>query len=234
MSTQKQFTGFPPEGIQFLRDLSENNNKGWFEKNKQTYTDAVKNPALALVADLGEQLAAAFPPISYDTRTNGGSMMRIYRDTRFSADKSPYKTNVAMMFTPRGYKRMEAPGFGLQITPEQVDLVTGMFEFNKAQLVLYREAVDRDESGQALEIAIQNVLSKGAYRLGEQDLKRVPRDYDANHPHAELLKYKGLSVFSPSITLDIVHSDEFIDAMMIHFRNMSPIWQWLMEALNLN
>src|ERR1700754_1232645 len=94
------FTGFPIQGVTFLRDLRDNNNKAWFEEHKPTYLEVVQQPAIALVASLGQQLQSKFPDIEYDTRTNGsGSLLRPYRDTRFSADKTPYKTNVAMIFT---------------------------------------------------------------------------------------------------------------------------------------
>lgn len=234
MSRNETFTGFPEAGVQFLRDLAENNEKSWFEANKQTYLDAVQQPAKSLVATLGECLQAEFPPTSYDTRTNGGSLMRIYRDTRFSADKTPYKTNVAMMFTPDGYKRMEAPAFGLQLTLQQVELVAGMFSFTKPQLERYREAVADEVSGQLLIAAVQRVESSGAYPLGGQELKRVPRGYDNDHPRAEWLKFKGLHVYSPAIALEVVYSAALVDTVMAHFRNMAPVWQWLMTVFDIS
>jgi uncharacterized protein (TIGR02453 family) len=233
MSNSQPFTGFPREGVQFLRDLGENNEKSWFEANKQTYIDCVQQPAKALVIALGERLQAEFPPVSYDTRTNGGSMMRIYRDTRFSADKSPYKTNIAMMFTPAGYKRMEAPGFGLQLTPHEVGLVAGMFSFGKGQLERYREAVNDDKTGSALEEAVTQVQAAGEYTPGGKELKRVPRGYDADHPRGEWLKFKGLHVYSPTIALEVAYSAVLVDEVMVHFRNMAPLWRWLMTVFEI-
>jgi uncharacterized protein (TIGR02453 family) len=227
----EEFQGFPLEGIQFLRDLEQNNNKEWFEANRLMYRKAVQEPALSLVETLGQQLQAEYPGISYDTRANGGSLMRIYRDTRFSADKAPYKTNVAMMFTLEGYKRMEAPGFGLQITPQQVELVAGMFAFSKPQLEAYREGVVEKKSGTALLAAVEQIHSAGAYTFSEPSLKRVPRGYDVEHPRADWLKHKGLSVFSPPIPLEVVYTPNLISTAMIHFRNMAPIQQWLVRVL---
>ena len=94
-----EFNGFPAEGIAFLRQLRENNNKEWWDANKETYVTQVQEPALALVASVGEKLKTINENIHYDLRTNGsGSLMRPYRDTRFSKDKTPYKTNVAAMW----------------------------------------------------------------------------------------------------------------------------------------
>ncbi len=130
MKAMMPFQGFPAEGLRFLRDLAENNNKPWFEANKELYLAAIQTPAVALVAALGERLHERFPDIRYDARTNGsGSLMRIYRDTRFSADKSPYKTNVAMMFTSGQAGKLAMPGCGLQLTPERVKLIAGVFAF---------------------------------------------------------------------------------------------------------
>lgn len=225
------FVGFPVEGVKFLRDLRDNNNKEWFEAHKSTYRDAVQMPAQALVVALGERLRAEFPRIRYDARTNGGSLTRIYRDIRFSADKTPYKTNIAMMFAPEGYKRMGAPGFGLQITPEQVELVTGMFSFSKPQLEQYRQAVADESQGKALIAAVAQAEAAGDYPIGGKELKRVPRGYDSDHPRAEWLKYKGLHAFSPPISLEIAYTSALIDAAMGHFKNTAPIYDWLMAVL---
>lgn len=247
--TMAQFSGFPAEGFQFLRELGENNNKPWFEANKDRYRDSVQTPAIALVEELGSCLAAEFPPVSYDTRTNGGSLMRIYRDTRFSADKRPYKTTVAMMFVPPGSKKMAAPGFGLQITPEYAELVAGQFAFQPEQLERYRQAVLADGPGRALEEAAAAVRAAGDapaaggapggaatsseeapnYPLGEPDLKGVPRGFDADHPRARWLRYKGLPVFAPTIPPEVVSSPALVETVMGHFRAMAPIWRWLME-----
>lgn len=236
-----------------MRDLAQNNNREWFEAHTATYREAVQAPAMALVATLGRALAAEFPPIGYDTRANGGSLMRIHRDTRFSADKTPYKSNIAMMFAPAGRKRMEAPGFGMQITLDQIDLVAGQFAFGPQQLDRYRAAVVAEEPGRALEAAVARVLESdpsavpgglaegvsgrgtagagdgAAYRLGEPDLKRAPRGFDPDHPRATWLRYKGLPVFSPPLPLPLARTPQLVDAVMAHFRAMAPVWFWLTE-----
>jgi uncharacterized protein (TIGR02453 family) len=227
-----EFKGFPGEGIQFLRDLGQNNIKTWFEAHKQTYLDVVQAPALALVVALGERLQARFPDVHYDTRTNGsGSLMRIYRDTRFSADKSPYKTNIAMVFASGTGKKMEAPGFGLQITPENVGLVAGMFGFPKPLLETYRQAVLDDKRGQALDEAAEAVRRAGNYTIEGEEYKRVPSGYDADHPRANWLKFTGLYAFAPEISLEVAQTPALVDAAMTHFVNMAPIQRWLAQAL---
>jgi uncharacterized protein (TIGR02453 family) len=226
------FAGFPAEGLQFLRDLAANNERAWFETHKATYLRYVQAPAVALVVALGERLQATFPAIGYDPRTNGaGSLMRIHRDTRFSADKSPYKTNVAMMFAPYGEAKLAAPGFGLQITQEQVELVAGIFAFEPSALAAYRAAVLDEERGPDLERAAATVRAAGDYRIAGVGYKRVPAGLPADHPRAEWLLYKGLHVFAPPLAREVVQTPGLVDQALEHFVAMAPLQQWLARAL---
>jgi uncharacterized protein (TIGR02453 family) len=227
--------GFPRDGIDFLRELRENNNKAWFEANRERFSESVQEPARALVRALGKRLEAAYPPTAYDDRKSGGSLMRIHRDVRFSRDKSPYKTNMAMMFAPKGGKRMEAPGFGLQITPEDAGFIAGMFSFPDDLLDRFREALEEGQRRAELESIVTDIIGKldddggyGAYRLGEPDLKRLPRGYPADHQAARWLRYKGLVMYAPEMSIDVLCSPGFIESCMVRFDRMAPLWKWLM------
>jgi uncharacterized protein (TIGR02453 family) len=225
------FTGFPAQGVQFLRDLRDNNNKEWFEEHKSSYVELVQQPAIALVAALGQQLQSKFPDIQYDTRTNGsGSLLRPYRDTRFSADKTPYKTNVAMIFTPAGQKKMETPGFGLQISPEEVEVMTGIFQFTKPQLEAYRAAVLDERLGRTLQETVRDFPGKG-YRLDGKTYKRVPTGFDAGHPRAEWLKFSGLYAYPAPLSLELAEGPELVTSLMMHFEHMAPLREWLKQVL---
>ncbi len=228
MTFAHHFKGYPAEAIQFLRDLSANNNKDWFEANKATFIESVQKPALALVVALGEGLQAKFPAIQFDTRINGGgSLMRMYRDTRFSTDKSPYKTNVAMMFNAGTGKKMESPGFGLQLTPDNFEIVTGIFTFPRPMLEVFRQAVLDEKRGEALDFAVKAVKNSGDYTIEGAHYKRVPSGHDATHPRAEWLKYTGLWAQPPAIALDVAQTPELVNVCLEHFQNMSPLWVWL-------
>ena len=107
----QSFSGFPEEAARFLTQLSENNNRDWFNARKQVYANTIVTPAIAFVEAMGERLKYLSPHIQYDTRTNGqGSLMRIYRDIRFSKDKSPYKTWIGIRFWEGAGKKSELPG----------------------------------------------------------------------------------------------------------------------------
>jgi uncharacterized protein (TIGR02453 family) len=157
--------------------------------------------------------------------------MRIHRDVRFSPDKSPYKTNVAMIFSPGTGKKMEGPGFGLQITPHQVDLMAGVFTFSKEMLERYRAAVLNEKLGKALDAAAAKVRAAGAYTIAGDTYKRVPTGFAADHPRAGWLKHTGLHAYAPTIPLDVAATPALIDAAMAHFVAMSPLYRWLRELM---
>ena len=225
------FDGFPMDGLRFLHGLSENNDKAWFDANKERYITGIVAHVPAFVAALGERLQAEISPgITYDTRTNGaGSMMRIYRDIRFSKDKTPYKTNVAFIFWEGPRKKMENPSFGFQFGAFGAGLFGGVWGFPKDMLAAYREAVVDERTGPELEAAIEAVRAAG-YEVSGDRYKRVPRGYDAEHPRAELLKYKGLHASAPQFDVELVTTPELVDVCFEHCKNMAPIQQWLVRV----
>lgn len=226
-----QFTGFPGAGLQFLQDLGHNNNKQWFEANKQIYQNKLLAPAQAFVLLLGEKLQSISPGIRYDTSTNGsGTLMRIYRDTRFSKDKTPYKTNISGLFWEGAGKKTEHPAFGFQLTAERIGLMTGIFGFPKPMLAAYREAVLDENSGTQLQDAITAVTQNGQYVVLGEHYKRVPKGFDPEHPRAELLRYNGLYAHPVQVKADLT-SPNLVDICLTHFQKMAPIHQWL---LNIN
>ena len=228
-----KFTGIPATGLNFLKDLAENNNREWFEANKHIYQDHLQAPTLAFIVELGERLKAISEDIHYDTRTNGsGSLMRIYRDTRFSKDKTPYKTNITLMFWEGDGKKTENPGFGLRYDLDGAGLMVGMHGFPKPTLSAYREAVLDDQLGEELVAAVEKVKKAGDYTIGGEHYKRVPRDLPADHERADWLRYAGLYAYSPQITVDDLTSSRLVDKCFAQFEKMAPIQRWLVNALN--
>lgn len=229
--TATTFTGFPEEGLQFLAALGQNNNRDWFNARKQTYTDTIVGPALTFIEALGERLQYISPHIQYDTRTNGaGSLMRIYRDTRFSADKSPYKTWVGIRFWEGGGKASQNPGFFFGFDASGGGLHVGMHGFDKAMLAAYRAAVADDEMGSALEVALNSVRAAGDYELNGEHYKRVPRGFDPGHPRAKLLRYNTLYVSSPGIPPAELASPGLVDIVMDYCQGAAPVQKWLVKV----
>ncbi len=228
MSSIPPFSGFPPQGLQFWADLVHNNNREWFAEHKQTYLDHVVAPTRSFVQELGSRLQLISPGIQADTRTNGsGSMMRIYRDIRFSKDKTPYKTWMGVVFWEGSGKKTESPSFYFELNAQGARYHFGAYVFPKPILAAYREAVD-GEAGEKLTDVLAQVRGAG-YEIGGDKYKRVPRGYDKDHPHADLLLYKGLHASSPPITLEQLATPDLIDICFDHSQKMAPLHQWMVK-----
>lgn len=232
MSQGPDFSGFPQQGLRFLRELEANNNREWFQAHKDEYRNHVLAPAQDLVFSLGERLKAISPGIVYDSAANGsGSILRIYRDLRFSADKTPYNTNVRLVFWEGRRKKMENPSFFVCIGPDGVGVYAGIHVFQKPVLAAYRDAVVDDQLGADLEAAIAVVKGAGDYRVGGEHYTRVPRGYESGHPRADLLRYNGLWAHTTaSVDPAVITSPELVEVCLGHCRNMAPLHHWLVRA----
>ena len=228
MSEIVPFDGFPEEGLQYLRDIEVNNNKEWFQENRGTYDAALMAPAQDFVAALGSRLQEIEPAIVFDTRTDGrGVLMRFYRDTRFSKDKSPYKTNIAGMFTDGQGKKTERPAYGFHMGADSIELMAGMFKFSKPQLAAYREAVADEQSGEELVEILRALGEAGEYHLSGEQYKRVPAGFEADHPRADLLRYAGFYAYPTAVEGTYLTSPELVDICMDHFSEMAAVYNWL-------
>lgn len=234
MSEEKLLTAFPGAGLTFLQELSENNNREWFNANKKRYENDLRAPAIDLVIALGTALQEHFPSVTYDTAVNGsGSLMRIYRDIRFSKDKTPYKDRIAMGFPEGRGKKMKASSFGIQISATEAGLMAGIFAFDKEQLTQYRDALVNARLGHELVEAINQVKSAGDYEISGAHYKRTPRGYELpGDERDEYLLYNGLWASYPTISHDVVTSESFVDVIIEHFVNMSPIQQCLVKVFS--
>ncbi len=231
MNNGESFVGFPEAGLRFLAELSANNRREWFNERKHIYKEQVEASAILFVTALGERLQSVHPRVAFDTRTNGaGSLLRIYRDTRFSKDKTPYNTHVRMVFWEGPSKKESHSGFFIGIGPGGVGLYVGTHGFDKPQLERYRMAVGDDALGSELERAIESIRSGGVYELGGSHYKRVPRGFDADHPRAELLKHNSLYAYAHELTTDHMSDPKLVDFVFKHCVALSPIHRWLVEV----
>ena len=164
------FRGWPSEALEFYEGLEADNSKTYWMAHKDVYESLVRAPMAALLEDLEPE----FGP---------GRIFRPYRDVRFSADKSPYKTAIAARLERGGYVHLSAKGLAAG---------SGMYHMERDQLERYRSAVADDGSGRALERLIARAASEGIDITGHERLKRTPRGYPADHPRADLLRNKGL------------------------------------------
>jgi uncharacterized protein (TIGR02453 family) len=188
-------------------------------------------PTKEFVIELGDRLKTITPGITFDIRTNGNwSIMRIYRDLRFSKDKSPYNTRIRLIFWVRSGKKMESPGLFIVIDPAGAAVYAGMHEFPKPALTVYRDAVVDNKLGTELETVLDTV-KKAGYETGSEHYKRVLRGYDQEHQRAGLLRYNGLWALSPLISPDVIQTPKLIDACFDRCQNMMPLMDWLTKVL---
>ena len=224
--THPPFTGYTQDALTFLEELDTNNNRDWFEANRQRYDKHLVEPTLSLIQTVGEALQEEIPEIKFDTAKNGrGSLARIYRDIRFSKDKTPYNTYIRAHWWIGG-KRKDSPGFGLRFDHQEVGIIAGMYGFDKTMLQAYRVGVADDKLGRQLEKAIASVDSEDIEIHGKH-YKRVPREFDADHPRAELLKHNSLYAVVSGLDANQVKDALFADYCVEQFLKMAPVLNWL-------
>ncbi len=223
------FEGFPKDAVKFLKQLGKNNNRDWFAKNKPRYEELVLNPALELVTDIQGPLKKVTPHFLAVPKKSGGSLMRIYRDTRFSKDKTPYKTNVGIHFRHEAGKNVHAPGFYFHIDPKEIFVGAGIWHPDNPTLTQIRTLIDDDPK--RWKRTINNKSFKSTFELHGTSLKRPPRGFDENHPLINDLKRKdhiGLVQLTEKDILD----KKLIDKLVSHFKTAKPYVRFLCDAIH--
>ena len=221
------FTGFEPAAIQFLADLAEHNDRAWFQPRKADYERLLKDPLERLVAALAERFEARGLPLRADSKR---SIFRIYRDTRFSKDKSPYKTNMGASFP---WVEAAAPddvahgnGAYFHFQPGEMYAGGGMWMPDKARLDALRRTVLEDPD--AVRAALEDpgfAAVFGSARTHEE-LKRVPPGYPADHPMANIFRWKDL-VFSRRLADEEVLSPALPDTLVDTYAAAIPVFRLL-------
>ncbi|MGD2042213.1 MAG: DUF2461 domain-containing protein [Acidimicrobiia bacterium] len=223
---------FTPAVFKFLRELEENNNKEWWEDNKNRYIETIREPALDFIEDFAGRLKAISPHFIGDPRTNGGSLMRPYRDVRFSKDKTPYKTNVGIQFRHERGKDVHAPGFYLHLEPGENFLGAGMWSPETKIARIIRQAINDDPDGwrdAAHSGSFQRSWSIGGHSDDER-LKRVPNELDPDHPYPDDLRLKSFTA-GAKVTQKMVTSADFDDELVKQFNVAAPYTRFLCEAI---
>ncbi len=180
------FVGFPAEGIEFLKKLKKNNNRDWFSRHKSEYEDFVKLPMQSMIAALKGPMEKVAPEFDVNPKR---SMFRIYRDTRFSNDKTPYKTHVAAVFHLRGHWE-ESAGYYVHIEPGGIYAGGGIYMPDGDQLKKIRRAIS-DRAEEFSSVVESRKFKRLFGELEGSKLQRAPLGYPPDHPMIEWLKYKS-------------------------------------------
>ncbi|MEX1140088.1 MAG: DUF2461 domain-containing protein [Bacteroidota bacterium] len=221
------FDGFPKRGLTFLRQLKRNNRRDWFEKHKDEYEAFVKLPMQTLIAALQPHFLSFAPEFEVNPKR---SIFRIYRDVRFSKDKKPYKTHVAAHFVLRGKpKGIEGSGYYLHIEPGEVFLGGGIYMPDGDQLKKIRKGIV-GKPDEFLSIVKDPILKRTFGKLDGEQLRRVPRGYEPEHPMADWLRFKQFFVGS-SFAVSKCHSPKFVSEVAKAFELATPLIRFLNKAV---
>lgn len=216
----------------FLRDLAANNDRDWFKANKARYEAEVKAPLLSFINAFAPKLEKLGPCFVADSRPSGGSMFRIYRDTRFSKDKSPYKTHAAVHFRHRAGKDVHAPGFYLHLEPDNVFMGAGLWRPEPKVATAIRDGIL--EHPEAWKKATRRKAFTDRFELSGESLKRKPKNVeDDDHPWMEDLKRKdfiAVQNFEPGAALE----GSFLATFSASCKTAAPFMRFLTDAIGLD
>jgi len=215
---------FPPDLFDFLRDLAENNDRDWFKAHKARYDASVKEPALAFIRAFAPILEEISPHFRADARAVGGSLFRIQRDTRFSKDKRPYKSNTGLHFRHGAGKDVHAPGFYLHLAPDEIFAGVGIWHPPTPTLTKIRNKIVAEGDRWTA------MLGEQGYSLGGDSLKRAPKGFAPDHPMIEDLRRKDFIV-GFELTEDAAETSGFMDVFADRSRQGAPLVEFLCEAV---
>ena len=220
------FPGFPPEALQFFRGLARHNNREWFQPRKMLFEEKVKQPMRALVEALNGELRKFAPAYVSDPDK---AVYRIYRDTRFSKDKTPYKSHIAASFDRRGGNGHGDAGYYVAISQKEAAIGGGIYMPDPAALLAIRNHIAEHHA------ELRRLLKARAVKelLGEMQgerLSRVPKGFCSEHPSADLLRFKQFFLYV-ELPPELATTPEFFGEIVKRFRAMRPFLDFLSAPL---
>ena len=222
--TTTTFAGMPDEGLAFLEDLEERNTKEFFDANKGVFKEQVQAPFAALVEAAAARLRRSVPGIGQP------KVFRIYRDLRFSKDKTPYKTSLSASIPSRPAEEGDGPGVGtgfyVNVGPAGLYTASGLYHPGRPELERVRAAVADPATGPELEAVLRKAAGKGLEPYLDP-LQRMPRPWTADHPRADLLKARSLVLNRQHDRAPWLRQRELLDHLLADWKAMIPFNRWL-------
>ena len=217
---------FGPEALKFLRALKRNNRRDWFQPRKDDYERLVRTPMVAIVERLAGDMRAMAPEIVVDPKR---AVFRIYRDTRFSSDKTPYKTHIAASFPWRGAARHQGAGLYFHVSPTEVWIGGGLYAPETAQLQAVREHLAANLRRWT------TIVESGSFKrivgtVEGEKLQRVPRGFPRDHEAAQWLRFRQF-LAGRDVKPTLVTTSRFYPAIVETFRVVAPLIRFLNEPL---
>lgn len=213
----RMFDGFPKAGLTFLAQLARNNDREWFNARKEVFEREVKAPMFELVAAVNDALQSFAPEYVNEPKK---AIARLHRDTRFSKDKSPYRTEMSAVFPFRGAEKETAAGYWFSVSPKGVDLIAGSYMPGTEQLANVRAYLDEHHAA-FRKLTSAAPLKKAFGDLRGERLQRVPRGFDPDHPAADLLRLKQY-YFQASMPATLATSRSLPKELANRFKAAAP------------
>ncbi|HTO56928.1 MAG TPA: DUF2461 domain-containing protein [Pseudomonadales bacterium] len=214
--------------VGFLDELAQNNERDWFAQNRDRYERLVREPALDFISAMGPHLDKFAPQFDAIPKKMGGSLMRVFRDTRFARNKTPYKTNVGIQFRHTQAKDVHSPGYYLHIEPGRHFLGVGMWHPEPDALAAIRTAIV--ERPKAWKSARDDAAFARTYSLDGAALKRPPRGFPADHPFVEDLKRTDFLGGCTLTDADLFRGD-CVGRIAKRFEAATPLMKFLCRAV---
>lgn len=222
------FKGFPKSGLDFLKRLKRNNTREWFHRHKEEYEENVRFPMQCLIASLREQLREEIPELDFNPKR---SIFRIYRDVRFSKNKTPYKTHIAASFELKGKKKSyDTPGLYVHIEPAAIFVGGGMYMPAGEQLKAIRNSIVAQPEEFLAVVESRHFTTQFGGIQGER-LQKAPLGFPKDHPLIEYLKHKQWYVGKEWENERICFSPSFTKTVSVVLRDTMPLVRWLLSAI---
>lgn len=223
---KSSFPGLPTEALKFFRALEQNNNRDWFEKNKPAYVEKVRDPMEALATAISAELTRFAPAYATEPKK---ALFRIYRDTRFSSNKTPYKTNAGALFFDGSLGKTEAAAFYFEVNARYLGVAAGCYMPDAQKLRAMRTHLL--ENHKRFDKLVNNKSLVEAFGPIQGDkLTRPPKGFPADHPAAEWIKHKQW-YFWRELDPKIATSPEVVNAVVSRFKKALPVVDFLNEPL---
>ena len=223
-----RYKGFEPRTMRFLEQLRDNNDREWFAANKQRYEEDVLDVALRFILSMQEPLGVIAPRFTAVPTRVGGSLMRVYRDTRFSKNKLPYKTNIGIQFRHEKAKDVHSPGYYVHIEPDQVFVGVGMWRPDSDSLRRIRERIAARPA--EWRRAVDAAAFRRQFALAGESLTRPPRGFDKDHECIEDIKRKSFIAVRDLEVADCL-KPQFQRTVETSFRNAEELMRFLCAAV---
>ena len=229
MATAK-FSGFTRETTRFLKGLSRNNNKAWFDAHRDDYEEHYLAPAKKFVEAMGARLVKLAPDVVAEPRVNG-SIFRVNRDIRFSKDKTPYKDHIDLWFWEGRSRKQAISGFYLRVRADGVDIGAGAHHFEKPTLDAYRKRVADARSGEALaKLALK--LERAGFPVRGEQYKKLPRGVEPiSEVRDKLMRHGALFSDVDEKRPSELFSSAFLNFCLARWRKLAPLHRWLVDEL---